>query len=93
MDLSAVDFDSIKADLAQNLSYSLDEAAETSKITEAASQAILSNGGGGYALNVEVSTDGTTYTDYIPSASMQNKFVVDPTRIAITATGNTTSGN
>ncbi len=93
VDLSAVDFDSIKADLAQNLSYSLDEAAETSKITEAASQAILSNGGGGYALNVEVSTDGTTYTDYIPSASMQNKFVVDPTRIAITATGNTTSGN
>lgn len=93
VDLSAVDFDSIKADLAQNLSYSLDEAAETSKITEAASQAILSNGGGGYALNVEVSADGTTYTDYIPSTSMQNKFVVDPTRIAITATGNVTNGN
>ena len=88
-DLSAVDFDSIKADLAQNLSYALGEAAETSKITEAASQAILSNGGGGYALNVEISINDTTYTDYIPSASMQNKFVVDATRINITATDNT----
>lgn len=85
VDLSAIDFSAIAATLAENLSYSLDETAETSKITELAAQAILSNGGGGYALNVEISTNGTTWTDYIPSASLQNKFVVDPTRIKITA--------
>ena len=73
----------IKQTIAENLNYQLDETAETSKITEIASQAILSNGGGGYALNVEISTDGTTWTDYIPSASLQNKFVVDSSRITI----------
>lgn len=85
VDLSAVDFLAISQTLAENLTYNLDETAETSKITEIASQAILANGGGGYALNVEISTNGTTWTDYILSASLQNKFVVDPTRIQITA--------
>lgn len=85
VDLAAVDFDAIARSLAENLTYNLDETAETSKITEAASQAILSNGGGGYALNVEISTDDINWTDYIPSASLQNKFVVDSTRIKITA--------
>lgn len=84
-DLSAVDFDSIKASIVENLTYSLDETAETSKITEIAANAILSNGGGGYALNVEISTDNTNWSDYIPSSSLQNKFVVDITRIQITA--------
>lgn len=69
--------------IVENLTYALDENAETSKITEIASQAILANGGGGYALHVEISTDGTTWTDYIPSASIQNKFVVDSTRISV----------
>lgn len=84
-DLSAVDFTAISQTMAQNLTYQLDESAETSKITEIAAQAILSNGGGGYALNVEISTDGTNWTDYIPSASLQNKFVVDSSRITIKA--------
>lgn len=82
-DLSAVDFSAISQTLAQNLTYQLDESAETSKITEIAAQAILANGGGGYALNVEISTDGINWTDYIPSASLQNKFVVDSSRITI----------
>lgn len=79
----ATDTTGITSYIAQNLIYALNEAAETSKITEIATQAIMANGGGGYALNVEISTDGTTYTDYIPSASIQNKFVIDATRISI----------
>lgn len=75
--------DGIKEYIAENLLFTLNEAAETSKVTNIASEAINANGGGGYALNVEISTDGTTYTDYIPSASRQNKFVVDTTRITI----------
>lgn len=75
--------DGIKSYIAENLTYTLNEDAETSKVTAAASAAILANGGGGYALNVEISIDGTNYTDYIPSASRQNKFVIDTTRITI----------
>lgn len=84
-DLSAVDVSGIKTYIAENLTYSLDEAAETSKVTEIAAQAIAANGGGGYALNVELSTDNATWTDYIPSESLKNKFVIDTTRIMITA--------
>ncbi len=81
--------DEIKSYIAENLTYALDEDAETSKITTVASEAIIANGGGAYALNVEISTDGTTYTDFIESTSIQNKFVVDITRITIN-TGSST---
>lgn len=74
----------IKEKIAEDLTYGLNEDAETSRITDIASQAILSVGGGAYALNVEISTDGVTYTDYIASSSLMNKFVVDTTRITIT---------
>ena len=83
--LSAVDLTGIANTMAENLTYELNETAETSKITEAAAEAINTNGGGGFALNIEISTDGDTWTDYIPSASIQDKFVVDSTRITINA--------
>lgn len=76
--------DGIKQYIAENLTYSLNEDAETSKITTIASEAILANGGGAYALNVEISLNGTTWTDFIASSSIQNKFVIDATRITIT---------
>lgn len=83
VELSAVNTDGIKEVLAQNLTYNLNENAETSKPTCEAANAIVANGGGGYALNLQISTDGTNWTDFIPSASLANKFVVDPTRITI----------
>ena len=81
--------DGIKQYIAENLVYTLNENAETSKVTTIASEAVLANGGGGYALNVEISTNGTNWVDYIPSASIQDKFVVDTTRITIN-TGSST---
>ena len=69
---------------ANNLSYVLNETAETSKITTAAAEAINSMYGQGYALNVEISADGTTWLDYIESASMKNKWVVSADNITIT---------
>lgn len=81
--------DGIKSYIAENLIYSLNEDAETSKVTNVASEAINANGGGGYALNVEISIDGTNWTDYIQSSSIQNKFVIDTTRITIN-TGSST---
>lgn len=83
-ELETIDFAGIKQTISENLTFLLNETAETSKVTCAAKEAILTNGGGGYALNVEISTDGTTWKDYIPSSSLQDKFVVDPTRITIT---------
>lgn len=75
--------DAIKQYIADNLTFSLGEPAETSYITEIASAALTNIGSGLYALNVEVSTDGTTWTDYIASSSLKDKFVVDTTRIII----------
>lgn len=81
--LSAVNTDGIRETLAKSLTYNLNENAETSKPTCEAANAIVANGGGGYALNLQISTDGTTWTDFIPSASLANKFVIDPSRIII----------
>ncbi len=81
--LPAVDFLSIKNDIVENTRYTLKENAETSKLTCIAADAIINNGGGGYALNLQISTDGTTWTDYIPYTSIANKFVVDVSRIQI----------
>lgn len=75
--------DAIKQYIAENLTFTLNQPAETSYVTEIASAALLQYGSGLYALNVEVSTDGTTWTDYIASSSLKNKFVVDTTRITI----------
>lgn len=86
--IAAIDTEGIINSLVENLTYSLGEDAQTTTITTYAQDAITANGGGGYALNVQVSTDGTTWTDYIASASLKNKFVVDKTRIYITTTGN-----
>lgn len=80
----SIDLNIVKNYIVQNLSYSLGAPAETSAITNVASNGLLTLGSGLYALNVEVSTDGTTWTDFIASSSLQNKFVVDATRITIT---------
>lgn len=76
--------DTVKEYIVDNLTFTLNQPAETSYVTEIASAALAQYGSGLYALNVEVSTDGVTYTDYIASSSLKDKFVVDTTRITIT---------
>ena len=73
----------IKEDMVQGLTYALGQDAETSIITDVARNAIIDNGNGGYALNVKISLDGTNWSEYIQSTSVQNKFVVDTSRISI----------
>lgn len=80
----ATDLTAINEDIVEGLTYSLGQSAETSVITEVARNAILNNGGGGYALNVEISLDGNNWVDYIETQSIQEKFVVDTTRIFAT---------
>lgn len=78
-----ISIDNIKQTIANNIIFSLNQPAETSYITEIASSSLQEYGSGLYALNVEVSLDGSTWTDYIASASLQDKFTVDATRITI----------
>lgn len=58
-DLTEINQDAIKEYIAQNLIYEIAEDAETSKITTVASNAIDNDGGGAYALNVEISSGGS----------------------------------
>lgn len=85
--LSQTELDNIIQIIAGNfatlVNYSMGQVAETSELTDLAAQAISMSGGNGYALNLEISTDGTTYTDYIEPTSMQYKFTVNSTDVDI----------
>lgn len=67
--------------IAQNLSFTLSAPAETSYITEVAANQLLSIGTGAYILDVQISTDNANWEDFIASASLQNKFVTDASKI------------
>lgn len=75
--------DIIKEYLVNNLNFTLNQPAETSYITEIAASSLIQYGSGVYALDVQVSLDGSTWIDFIASASLRDKFVVDKTRITI----------
>lgn len=57
--------DAIKSYIQNNINLKIGEYAETASITEIAQQAIESVGGQGYAVNVQVSTDETNWSDYL----------------------------
>ena len=74
----------IKNALAASLSYAIGEAAETSSITAAAVQAIAAQGGGGVPLDVAISIDNITFTDYLTTSSPAAEFTVAAANIIIT---------
>ena len=55
----------IKEYIEQRLMFKIGEFAETASITEIAQNAIDSVGGQGYAVNVQISTDQTTWVEYL----------------------------
>jgi copper chaperone CopZ len=79
-----VNEDLIREYIVGNLLFKLNQNAETSYVTDIASQSLLQFNASIYALNVEISLDGTTWVDFLPSTSWMNKFVVDTSRITIT---------
>ena len=81
---SLFDMDAIKKYIADNLTYKMNELAETSKPTAIARTAIESNGGNGVPVDLEISLNGSNWKDYIPCPTKQNKFTVDTSRITIT---------
>lgn len=78
-----VDESTIKDNIASNLIFTLNQPAETSYVTEIASNVLANYNSGLYALNVEISTDGTNWTDFISSAELLDKFVVSAANITI----------
>ena len=70
------DDDAIKAYIESNMSFKIGEWAETASITTIAQQAIDNNGGGGYAIDVQVSSGGSSAVTIsgsgISSASVNN---------------------
>lgn len=79
----SINEDLIKNYIVENLIFSLNQAAETSYVTDIAAQSLLQFNANIYALNVEISLDNTNWTDYIASSSWMDKFVVDASRITI----------
>lgn len=75
--------DDVKEYIANNLTYTIGENAETSKVTDICADALLSDGGNGYALNVKISKNGTTWLDYIAVTTIADKFTPDVSRITI----------
>lgn len=76
---------SIKAQMAANLIYSIGSYASTAEITVVAQAAITSTGGRGVPINIQISSDGVTYVDYLVPTTLDAQFTVDPTRIDITS--------
>lgn len=60
----------IKEYIAENLIYNIGENVETSKITQICADAMLSDGGNGYALDVQVSTGGSAPTPTVSGSGV-----------------------
>jgi len=82
-DRGEINDDAVKEYIANNLNYKIGQVAETSSITEVCANALLADGGNAYALNVQISTDGTNWDDYISPSTIADKFVTNPTIITI----------
>lgn len=83
--LGEINQEGIKQYIAENLTYNIGENVETSKITQVAADAMLADGGNGYALNIEISADGTNWTDFLEADTIADKYTTDVNRIYITA--------
>jgi hypothetical protein len=75
---------SIKTYISENLTYNAYQYASTNEVDAKALEAINANGGGGVPVNVEISSNGSTWVDYLTVATKKNKFVVSDSNITIT---------
>lgn len=77
-DLTEINQAGIKEYIAENLLYEISEDAETSKITTVCANAIVNDGGGASALNVEISSGGSA------TASVSGTGITDATIDVVT---------
>lgn len=77
-DLGEINQAEVKEYIAENLTYGLGEDVETSKITQVCADAMLADGGNGYALDVQVSSGGTA-TASITATGITDASVISST--------------
>lgn len=77
-DLGEINQDDVKRYIVENLFYNIGEDVETSKVTQVCADAMLADGGNGYALDVELSTGGTA-TATITATGITSASVVSST--------------
>ena len=80
----AYDTIGIANNITENLTYKLNEYAETSKVTAAAVSAIQSITGNAVPIDVKISNDGFTWVDYLTTTSLNNIWEIISTNISIT---------
>ena len=78
------DTNSINTYIAQNLSYMINEYADTSKITPIITAGIASSTGNAVAVEVKVSNNGSTWVDYLSTTSLNYKWSVSASNIIAT---------
>ena len=74
----------IKSAIVAGISYNIGQSAETATLTTLIALEINNNGGGGIPTVVEISKDGTNFSEFFNTSSMKNKFVLDVSNITIT---------
>lgn len=81
---AVIDTASLKQYLVDNLDYSIGELAETSEITAEARDGLIAQNGQGAAVDLVISKDGISYTDFITAPTKGSKWAIDVSRISIT---------
>ncbi len=79
-----INIDPIKTYLQTNLNYKIGQSAETASITQALIDGINANGGGGYPVNVLISSDNNTWVEYLDVILLSDKWSVTAPNINIT---------
>lgn len=74
----------IKQYMVDNLDYEIGAFAETSTLTASAIAAIAATSGGGVPLNMEISSNGSTWVDFLNVTTLNEQWTVDTSRITIT---------
>lgn len=74
----------IKQYIVDNLQFKINQYADTSAIVPIAQQGILASGGIGVCNDLQISTDGSNWYEFIDSATKQDIFTIDVANITIT---------
>lgn len=78
------DLTSLKNYFVTNLSYGIGEFAQTADLVALAIAGIAAQGGGGFPDQMQISPDGVTWGDYLPTPTLDKEWVVSANNIGIT---------
>lgn len=85
-DKDFINVDGIKSKIVEITSYNIGQDVSTAQLVESADYSLKTNGGSGiaYITDLEISLDGTTWTNLIQASSKADLFTLDTSRITST---------